>query len=74
MLSFHSRTRMVTQAMAARPFGQRRHLVIMRGEQRAALVGFVQMLRRRPGDGEAVKVAVPRPISSRMTRLLPSPD
>ena len=27
----------------------------MRGEQSATLIGVVQMLRRRPGDGEAVE-------------------
>ena len=37
------------------PFGQRRHLVIMRGEQRARLVGLVQMFGRRPGDRETIE-------------------
>ena len=37
------------------PRGQRRQLVIMRGEQRAAAVDLVQMLDRRPGDREPVE-------------------
>ena len=39
---------------AVQPFAQRHHLVIMGGEQSAAFVGLMQMLRRRPGDGQAV--------------------
>ena len=35
--------------------GQRRHLVEMRGEQRAAAIALVQVLDGRPGDGEAVE-------------------
>ena len=53
--SFHSLTRMVTQATGVQPLGQRRHLVIMRGEQRARFVSSAKMLGRRPGDGEPVE-------------------
>ena len=54
MLSFHSFTFMVTQVMASSLSHKRHHLVIMGGEQSAALVGLMQMLGRRPGNGEAV--------------------
>jgi hypothetical protein len=40
--------------------------MIVRREQRAAAVGLVQMLDRRPGDRQSRRtVAVPRPISSK---------
>ena len=40
---------------AVEPRGQRRQLVEMRGEQRAAFVDFVQVLDRRPGNRQAVE-------------------
>ena len=54
---------------------QRHHLVIMGGEQRAALVGLMQMLGRRPGDGQAVigRGAAPDLIQDDQ-RLRASPD
>ena len=43
----------VDEARQAR--GKRRQLVIVGGEERAAAIDLVQMLDRRPGDGEAVE-------------------
>ena len=40
---------------AGKLLGERGQLMIMRGEQRAAAVDLMQMLDRRPGDGEAVE-------------------
>jgi len=43
--------------------------MIMRGEERACARVLLKMLDDGPRDGEAIDVAVPRPTSSRRTRL-----
>ena len=52
---FHSRTRMETFLRRGSVSDKRCQFVIMGGEQPPALIGVVQMLHRRPGDGHAVK-------------------
>ncbi len=55
MSSCHSLTSMVTLATSARLAGERGQLVIVRREQGTAAVCVVQVLDRRPGDGQAVE-------------------
>ena len=52
---FHSLTRTVTLSRRGRRAGERGQLVIVGGEEGAAAVDLVEMLDRRPGDGEAVE-------------------
>ena len=55
MVSFHSLHPHGDAGELVEPLRKRRHLVIMRGEQRARTVRLVQMLDGRPGDGEPVE-------------------
>jgi hypothetical protein len=59
----------VVQRQGRAGFGQTLHLVVMGGEQAAAAVGFMHRLATARCEGEAIVVDVPRPTSSRITKL-----